>query len=158
MEDKKTVYITVHKNFVKEGIEYYDKKTGELNTFNSVTLPRDTKLGDLDLSLCQFSPLFVNPSRFKGENFRDIPVLANKEIWLKRPVKGSDGKSVLDQSGKPVKETIKIMPEKLKEAIDSSRERYIASLSEKAQDARTGAREMASDRTHQNMSREDIPF
>ena len=41
MEDnKKNVYVTVHKNFVRENIEYPDRKTGETKTFNSVTLPR----------------------------------------------------------------------------------------------------------------------
>ena len=40
MDDKKNVYITLHKNFVHEGIEYEDRKTGETKTFNSVTLPK----------------------------------------------------------------------------------------------------------------------
>ena len=42
MDDKKNVYITLHKNFVHEGIEYEDRKTGETKTFNSVTLPKGT--------------------------------------------------------------------------------------------------------------------
>ena len=40
MDDKKNIYITLHKNFVHEGIEYEDRKTGETKTFNSVTLPK----------------------------------------------------------------------------------------------------------------------
>lgn len=71
MDDKKNVYITLHKNFVHEGIEYEDRKTGETKTFNSVTLPKGTVVNGQDVSYSQFSPLFVNPSRFKGENYRD---------------------------------------------------------------------------------------
>ena len=56
MEDKKNVYITVHKSFVREGIEYFDKKTGQMGKFNSVTLPRDTVMDGMDLSFYQFSP------------------------------------------------------------------------------------------------------
>lgn len=119
MEDKKNVYITVHKSFVREGIEYFDKKTGQMGKFNSVTLPRDTVLDGMDLSFYQFSPLFVNESRFKGEDFRDIPLLADKEVWLKRTVMDPDGNPVTDESGRPVKDTVKVMPGQLKEALDS---------------------------------------
>lgn len=37
MDDKKNIYITLHKNFVHEGIEYEDRKSGETKTFNSVS-------------------------------------------------------------------------------------------------------------------------
>lgn len=157
-DDKKNIYITVHKGFVREGIEYFDKKTGRTGKFNSVTLPRDTSIDGKDLSFYQFSPLFVNESRFKGEDFRDIPLLANKEVWLKRTVMDPDGNPVTDESGRTVKDTVKIMPAQLKEAVESSRERYLASLSEKAKGAREGSRELADDQGRSSMSREDIPF
>ena len=129
MEDnKKNVYITVHKNFVRENIEYPDRKTGETKTFNSVTLPKGTIIDGVDVSYYQFTPLFVNPSRFKGENFRDIPLLADKEVWLK--------KDALDADGKQVKDIVKVMPAQLKEAINKGREAYLASLDDKAKDAR----------------------
>ena len=48
MDDKKNVYITLHKNFVHEGIEYEDRKTGETKTFNSVTLPKGTVVNGQD--------------------------------------------------------------------------------------------------------------
>ena len=128
MEDKKNVYITVHKSFVREGIEYFDKKTGQMGKFNSVTLPRD------------------------------IPLLADKEVWLKRTVMDPDGNPVTDESGRPVKDTVKVMPGQLKEALDSGRERYLASLSERAKGAREGSRELAGNAGRSSMSREDIPF
>ena len=129
MEDnKKNVYVTVHKNFVRENIEYPDRKTGETKTFNSVTLPKGTIIDGVDVSYYQFTPLFVNPSRFKGENFRDIPLLADKEVWLK--------KDALDADGKQVKDIVKVMPAQLKEAINKGREAYLASLDDKARDAR----------------------
>ena len=76
MEDKKHVYLTMHEKFVREDISYIDQRTGEEKTFNSVTLPKNTVIDGVDVGYCQFSPLFVNPSRFKGEHFRDIPLLA----------------------------------------------------------------------------------
>lgn len=158
MEEKKNVYITVHKSFVREGIEYFDKKTGKTGKFNSVTLPRDTSIDGVDLSFYQFSPLFVNASRFRGENFRDIPLLANKEVWLKRTVMDPDGNPVTDETGKPVKDTVKIMPAKLKEALEAGRERYLASLSERAKDARDASHGLSGDQRSPAMSREDIPF
>lgn len=33
-KEKKNVYITLHKNFVREGIEYNDRATGESKAFN----------------------------------------------------------------------------------------------------------------------------
>ena len=146
MEDKKNVYITVHKSFVREGIEYFDKKAGQMGKFNSVTLPRDTVMDGMDLSFYQFSPLFVNESRFKGEDFRDIPLLADKEVWLKRTVMDPDGNPVTDESGRPVKDTVKVMPV------------HLASLSERAKGAREGSRELAGYAGRSSMSREDIPF
>ena len=125
MEDnKKNVYITVHKNFVRENIEYPDRKTGETKTFNSVTLPKGTIIDGVDVSYYQFTPLFVNPSRFKGENFRYVPLLADKEVWLKKDALDADGNIV------------KVMPAQLKEAINKGREAYLASLDDKAKDAR----------------------
>ena len=108
--EKKNVYLTLHKNFVREDIEYADRKTGETKTFNSVTLPKGTVIDGLDVSYYQFSPMFVNPSKYRGENFRDIPLLAEKEVWLKNSVLDADGSPVVDESGKEVKDIVKVMP------------------------------------------------
>ena len=42
MPEKKNTYLTLHKNFVRTDIEYTDRVTGEVRTFNSVTLPKGT--------------------------------------------------------------------------------------------------------------------
>ncbi len=136
MEEKKNVFLTLHKNFVRENIEYADRKTGEMKTFNSVTLPKGTMIGDTDVSYYQFSPRFVNPAKFRGENYRDIPLLADREVRLTKTELDEEGSPVLDEEGHQVKDTIKVMPSQLKEAIDKGNKEYRASLSDKAKDAR----------------------
>ena len=93
-ETPKNTYVTLHKNFVRTDIEHTDRRTGETRTFNSVTLPKGTVIDGHDVSYYQFSPLFVNESRYRGEDYRDIPLLTNREVWLRR--------SILDKDGKPV--------------------------------------------------------
>lgn len=140
MEEKKNVYLTIHKNFVREGIEYPDRKTGETKTFNSVTLPKGTVIDGTDVSHYQFMPMFVNPSKFKGENFRDIPLLATQEVWLKKTVMDADGSPVLDEAGKKVQDVVKVMPAELKSAVDKGRKEFLASLDDKAKDAQEAAK------------------
>ena len=102
--------MTLHKNFVREGIPYTDRETGEQRTFNSATMPRGTSIDGRDVSFFEFSPLYVNESR-KGEDYRDIPLLKGREVWLQKTVLGEDGKPVLDADGGKVRETVKVMPE-----------------------------------------------
>lgn len=135
-EEKKNVYLTVHHKFVHENIPYIDKKSGEEKTFHSVTLPKGTVIDGVDVSYYQFSPMFVNPSRFKGENFRDIPLLAEREVWLKKGLMNPDGTPMKDETGKDMKDIVKVMPAALKEAVDKGRAEFLASLDEKAKDAR----------------------
>lgn len=92
MEERKNVYLSLHKSFVREGIEYTDRATGEARTFNSATLPKGTVVDGVDVGGYEFSPMFVNESRFKGADFRDIPLLANREVWLRKTVMGPDGR------------------------------------------------------------------
>lgn len=101
MPEKKNTYLTLHKNFVRTDIEYTDRETGEVRTFNSVTLPKGTVVDGVDVSYYQFSPMFVNESRYRGENYRDIPLLTDREVWLKKSVLDEDGQPVLDERGKP---------------------------------------------------------
>lgn len=136
MEEKKNVYLTLHHKFVHENIPYIDRNTGEEKTFNSVTLPKGTVIDGVDVSYYQFSPMFVNPSKFKGENYRDMPLLADREIWLKKGLMNPDGTPVKDENGKDVKDIVKVMPSALKEAVDQGRKDYLASLDDKAKDAR----------------------
>lgn len=135
-EEKKNVYLTVHHKFVHENIPYTDRNTGEEKTFHSVTLPKGTVIDGVDVSYYQFSPMFVNPSRFKGENFRDIPLLAEREVWLKKGLMNPDGTPMKDESGKDMKDIVKVMPTALKEAVDKGRAEFLASLDDKAKDAR----------------------
>ena len=126
MEERKNVYLSLHKSFVREGIEYTDRATGEARTFNSATLPKGTVVDGMDVGGYEFSPMFVNESRFKGADFRDIPLLANREVWLRKTVMGPDGQPELDEDGRAVKDTVKVMPAQLKEAVDAGRSRAAA--------------------------------
>ena len=135
MEDKKHVYLTMHEKFVREDISYIDQRTGEEKTFNSVTLPKNTVIDGVDVGYYQFSPLFVNPSRF-----RDIPLLADREVWLTRTQLDENGDPVKDEGGKGVKDIVKVMPAALKEAVDKGRKEFLASLDDKAKDAREASR------------------
>ena len=101
--ESKSVYVTLHKNFVREGISYTDRETGEQRTFNSVTMPKGTSIDGRDVSFFEFSPLYVNESR-KGEDYRDIPLLKGREVWLQKTVLGEDGKPVLDADGGKVRD------------------------------------------------------
>ncbi len=120
-EDKKNVYVTLHKNFVRTDIEYTDRATGETSTFNSVTLPKGTVIDGTDVGYYQFSPLFVNPSRFKGEDYRDIPLLANREVRLSKTLLDDQGKPVAGEDGKPVRDVVYAMPAQIKGALDEAR-------------------------------------
>lgn len=156
MTEKKNTYITLHKNFVRTDIEYEDKTSGETKKFNAVTLPKGATIDGVDVGSYQFSPLFVNQSRFRGENFYDIPLLNNQEVWLKRSVLDSEGNPVLDENGRPEKDTVKVMPVEIKEALDKQRSDYLQAraaereqlkeisenkqgLGDKAAEARNGA-------------------
>ena len=148
MPEKKNTYLTLHKNFVRTDIEYTDRVTGEVRTFNSVTLPKGTVIDGVDVSYYQFSPMFVNESRYRGENYRDIPLLTDREVWLK--------KSVLDENGQPVKDVVRVMPAQIKEALDRSRSEYLQSLSEKARGVREGSERLGNGDRRASQSREGI--
>lgn len=153
-EDKKNVYVTLHKDFVRTDIEYADRATGETRTFNSVTLPKGTVIDGTDVGYYQFSPLFVNLSRFKGEDYRDIPLLANREVRLSKTVLDDQGKPVTGEDGKPVRDVVYAMPAQIKGALDEARSRYLQAqaktrdertLAQRASDARSGASALASE-------------
>ena len=71
-------YLTMHEKFVREDISYIDQRTGDEKTFNSVTLPKNTVIDGVDVGYYQFSPLFVNPSRFKGEHLSLIHIFHHR--------------------------------------------------------------------------------
>lgn len=156
MPEKKNTYLTLHKNFVRTDIEYTDRVTGEVRTFNSVTLPKGTVIDGVDVSYYQFSPMFVNESRYRGENYRDIPLLTDREVWLKKSVLDEDGQPVLDERGKPAKDIVRVMPAQIKEALDRNRSEYLQSLSEKARGAREGSESLGNGDRRAAQSRESI--
>ena len=156
MPEKKNTYLTLHKNFVRTDIEYTDRVTGEVRTFNSVTLPKGTVIDGVDVSYYQFSPMFVNESRYRGENYRDIPLLTDREVWLKKSVLDEDGQPVLDGDGRPAKDVVRVMPAQIKEALDRSRSEYLQGLSKKARGAREGSERLGKGDRRAAQSREGI--
>ena len=120
---KKNVYISLHKAFIHENIKYTDKE-GKEKTFNVVRLPSDTIIDGRDVGGYEFSPLYVNPSKFRGENWRDIPLLADRDIRLQKTVLDAEGKPVLGDDGKRQKESLTVKPEQIKTALSEARKRY----------------------------------
>ena len=160
-ETPKNTYVTLHKNFVRTDIEYTDRRTGETRTFNSVTLPKGTVIDGRDVSYYQFSPLFVNESRYRGEDYRDIPLLPEREVWLRRSILDEDGKPVVNDEGVEVKDVVKVMPAQIRDAIEQNRTEYLESLADRARSARDGSERLgrnAAARANTRMAREDIPF
>lgn len=157
MEEKKNVYLTIHKSFVREQIPYVDQKTGQERTFNKVVLPKGTTIDGQDVSYFEFSPLFVNPSKYKGENFRDIPLLAHKEVWLKKDLLDENGEPLMGPDGRQQSITVKVLPAQLKEAVDAGRAEYLKGLGDRAKDARESS-EALNRNSDRGYAREDIAF
>lgn len=161
-KEKKNVYISLHEAFVKEGIKYTDRKTGEEKSFNVARIPSGTLVDGKDVGGYEFSPLFVNPSRFRGEHWRDIPLLADREVRLQKSVLDAEGKPVLGEDGKRQKETLPIKPEQLKEALSEARKRYAEeqakddrSLTERAEGAKKAADSIEKDGGDRPLEREN---
>ena len=161
-KEKKNVYISLHEAFVKEGIKYTDRKTGEEKSFNVARIPSGTLVDGKDVGGYEFSPLFVNPSRFRGEHWRDIPLLADREVRLQKSVLDAEGKPVLGEDGKRQKETLPIKPEQLKEALSEAPKRYAEeqakdnrSLTERAEGAKEAADSIEKDGGDRPLEREN---
>ena len=144
--EKKNTYISLHKNFVRTDIEYTDPRTGEKKMFNSVTLPQGTVIDGKDVGGYQFSPLYVNESKYRGENWRDIPLLTEREVWLQKSVLDPEGNPVIGEDGKRLNETVRVMPQQIKDALAESRRAYAEahkdSLAERAEDVTEASRAM----------------
>lgn len=158
---RKNVYLSFHKNFVREAIPYTDKRTGEQRTFNQVTIPNGTVIDGRDMGGYEFSPLYVNPSRFRGEDWRDVPLIAEREVWLQKSVLDPDGNPVLGDDGKRLKDTVKVMPQQIKDALAESRKRWAEEhsrdsrgLSERSEQARAAAKAMDGHRGSRPLDRE----
>lgn len=160
-EDKRNVYLSLHKSYVREGIPYVDAEGNE-RTFNQVTLPKDTVIDGRNVGGYTFSPLFVNESKYRGADWRDVPLLADREVWLTREAADADGNRLLDQDGRPERETVKVMPQAIKEALTEARKAWAQqhgqgrSLRERADTARDDAQRMQ--RSERALADRDIPF
>ena len=66
MEERKNVYLSLHKSFVREGNEYTDRATGEARTFNSATLPKGTVVDGMDVGGYEFSPCSLTRAASRG--------------------------------------------------------------------------------------------
>lgn len=124
MAEKKNVYISLHEAFVREEIQYTDRRTGEQRSFNVVRLPPDTVIDGRDVGGYEFSPLYVNPSRFRGEHWRDVPLLADREVRLSRSVLDAKGRPIVGEDGRREKETMVVMPSQIRDALSEARRRY----------------------------------
>ena len=143
---KKNVYISLHESFIKENVKYTDKKTGQEKSFNIVRLPKDTIIDGKDVGGFEFTPLYVNPSKFRGEHWRDIPLLADREVQLRRDVRDIEGNPIIGDDGKREKEVVKVTPGQIKTALSEARKRYAEeqakdnrSLTERAEGAKEAA-------------------
>lgn len=157
-DEKKNIYLTIHKNFVREGIEYSG------GTFNSVTLPRGTTINGQDVGYYQFSPLYVNPSR-RGEDWRDIPLLKERDVWLRKTLLDEHNQPILDEEGHRRYDTVVVSPTEIKEALDQQRKEYLDSLKNRSlHDRAATARRSTEDRRREDRGRdqgsakEDISF
>lgn len=147
--ERKNVYISLHEAFVREGIQYTDRKTGEQRTFNVARLPSDTFIDGKDVGGYEFSPLYVNPSRFRGEHWRDIPLLADREVRLSRSVLDAEGRPVIGEDGRRAKDTLTVAPAQIRDALSEARRRYAEEharddrgLTERVEAARGASAEM----------------
>jgi hypothetical protein len=98
-----------------------------------VTIPNGTVIDGKDMGGYEFSPLYVNQSRFRGENWRDIPLLADREVWLQKSVLDPDGNPVIGEDGKRLRDTVKVMPQQIKEALAEARKAWAAEHGRDAQ-------------------------
>lgn len=123
----------------------YTSHGGKL--FNKVYVPSGTRLrgartlddlpidGEVHLTDRYFNPLFVDQHKTR-ESWATIPLIADREIWLKRDLKDEAGAPVTDQSGKRVKDIIKCDPRALRSAI-------LAHFAERALESRAGEAQAA---------------
>ena len=113
--DKEKIHIHVKPNLAKE-VGFTDRATGERKSFNVVELPDGCRLGGRDVSGWEFSPLFVNDSNM-FEGWKHIPLLADRAVRLSHSTVDANGKLVLDDNGKRVKEFMEVDPVDLADAV-----------------------------------------
>ena len=66
MEERKNVYLSLHKSFVREGIEVHRPRDWRGQVLQLGDPSKGTVVDGMDVGGYEFSPMFVNESRFKG--------------------------------------------------------------------------------------------
>ena len=118
------VVVTLHENFVREHIRYTDRRTGEEREFNQARVPSGTVVGGTDYGGWEFTPLSVGPSALRGERWRDLPLPADRQVLLRRSVLDAEGNPVLGEDGRRVRESARVDPAELRDAIVEGRRRW----------------------------------
>ena len=152
-EEKKTEYLNIHKNFIKEGLENKETK----QKFNVVNLPQDTFIGDKNVGGYQFKPLYVNlPPKFDENNqpirdengkfvldenspMRSIPLVQDRKVWLQKD-----------------DDTVKVTPEELKSALIDGRKNYIENKKNNINDVTSKHKKTTYIYVHKNFVAENL--
>ena len=124
MAASRNVYVTVAEKLVRK-VDYADKKTGEPRSFYSVRVPSGVVVDGVDLAGGEFTSRFANhPAKFFGAGYTDIPLLADRLVWVDVPVRDGAGNVVMSEDGRWVTKTYKVEPAELAAAFDRSRADY----------------------------------
>ena len=145
------VVVTLHENFVREHIRYTDRRTGEEREFNQARVPSGTVVGGTDYGGWEFTPLSVGPSPPRGPRGRAPPPPADPQGLLRRAGPDAEGNPVLGEDGRRVRESARVDPAELRDAIVEGRRRWARehsqgrALGARASEAREGSRGIAGD-------------
>ena len=128
----KRVYLEVPAVLI-EPVSY--EKDGVTHEFFRLTIPRGTTVeaegGEtIDIGGWQMTPKYVNESKFKGEDYRVVPLLADREVELRRTVRGEDGRYVRGEY-----ETLHVAPGALRAALAAQDEAFRAKAEPRAERA-----------------------
>lgn len=125
MTASKNVYVSVAEKLVRK-INYTDKKTGEPRSFYSVRVPYGAVVDGVDLAGGEFTSRFANhPAKFLGKDYTDIPLLADRQVWVDVPIRDGAGNVITGKDGRWVTNTYRLDPADLAAAFDKSRADYL---------------------------------
>ena len=79
-----------------------------------MTLPKGDRHRRNRRGLLPVQPAFREPLALQGEGYRDIPLLANREVRLSKTVLDNQGKPVMGEDGEPMRDTVYAMPAQIK--------------------------------------------
>ena len=99
---------------VSEGIPYR-RPGGRKDWFSVARVPDGTVVDGVDVGGYEFYPNFVNKSPEDG--MLEAPVPRNRELWLRKPLYGPDGRFAIDAKGHRARETVKADPDRLARAV-----------------------------------------